>query len=145
VYTPKDPFYHEFLDIYAERGFAGSRKTKLLNYHFNEILEAMVKDSERYLSLMFANSDSWDDLRPLEGFEMLHAAFYDVFKLDEDSKQRLMYFVRHLHPLHMELTKHTSAFYKSFHSILDTSQNIHNFIQETYLSSMDFARKRIEL
>ena len=131
--------------MYAERGFAGSRKTKLLNYHFNEILEAMVKDSERYLILMFAKSKSWEDLEPLPEYDTLHAAFYNVFKLDEDLKERLKYFIKNLYPLHLELNKHTSEFYKAFHAILETSQKIHNFIQETYLSNMDVARKRSEL
>ena len=40
-----DDHYKTFQESYAERGFAGKKKIKLLNYHFNEILESLLKDS----------------------------------------------------------------------------------------------------
>jgi hypothetical protein len=46
----------------------------------------MLKDSERYLVLMFAKSKSWEELEPLSEYNTLHAAFYKVFQLDEDLK-----------------------------------------------------------
>lgn len=57
-----------FLDSYAERGFAGRKKIKILNYHFNEILEALLRDGEKYLSIVYANSKSYDQLERLPEF-----------------------------------------------------------------------------
>lgn len=55
----------DFVKIYQEHGFAGSKKTELLNYYFNEILEAMMRDSERYLSLLLIKSPDESEVKGL--------------------------------------------------------------------------------
>jgi len=50
---------------------------------------------------MFAKSPNYNNLEPLPEFEPLHDAFFNIFKPNEDLKERLKYFVKNLYPLHL--------------------------------------------
>ena len=66
---PNYNYFHQFfLKSYEERGFAGKKKLKILNFHFNEILEHILNDSDNYISLVYSNIKSYDKLSPLPDF-----------------------------------------------------------------------------
>ena len=44
------------MQTYAMHGFAGSKKMEIINYYYNEIIESLLRDSERYFCLICANS-----------------------------------------------------------------------------------------
>jgi hypothetical protein len=74
--------YLEFLKSYDEHGFGGSRKKNILNYYFNEMLEALIKDSEKYLFLMCNQSKNYETMKGLETYEQIDNMFVEVMQLD---------------------------------------------------------------
>lgn len=142
-YDPTDPFYSEFMNTYALHGFGGSKKIEIINYYFNEILEAMMRDSERYFCLMCLNAKSGYELKGFPDQEIISSVFFEIFKPNEVKLKRLEFFSVNLHPLVLEFFRACKEFKSKFKLVLKSMNRIHEFMRTNYPSNFDFARMRI--
>ena len=56
----------------------------------------------------------------------------------------MKYFSKNLHPYMIELKQICVQIYSDFKQIIALIDRVHNFMKQSYLTNMDFARKRIE-
>lgn len=115
----------------------------MINYYFNEILEAMLRDSERYFCLMCLNAQSGYELKGFPEYEIIQSVFFDILKPDEDKLKRLEYFSVHLHPLVLDFFATCKEFDHKFKNVVKSINSIHEFMRTNYPSNFDFARMRI--
>ena len=86
------------MNSYDEHGFGGSRKLNTFNYYFNELLLSVLRDSEKYLFLVFNQCNNVEDAREVHTYEHINLVFQEIMQLDPDKTQRLNHFTHNLHP-----------------------------------------------